>query len=229
MQVLSSREAVPHVVLSAYRPLLAGMSRERFAEALLPALLRVVKRSPDVMLPVAEAVLGMLTLDLSLHAEALMKDLEQQLRHQKDSVRCGVSCRFTSTSLHPGFLAVLSTNRRFNDHRAGAVRCLRAAAGKVREADALSAMFAVAEGLLSGGGKLRNVQERAAVVGGVGALSAAPGRSQGKVALAGRVVALLCGLYGCAFPPWPSDDVGRQPTFRKFAIAAIECSPSLCM
>ena len=87
MQVLSSREAVPPAVLSAYRPLLAGLSRERFADALLPALLRVVKRSPDVMLPVAEAVLGLLTLDLSPHAEALMKDLEQQLRHQKESVR----------------------------------------------------------------------------------------------------------------------------------------------
>ena len=65
-------------------------------------------------------------------------------------------------------------------------------------------MFAVAEGLLTGsapGGKLRNVQERAAFVSGVGALSAVPGRSQGKVALAGRVVALLCSLYGCAFPP----------------------------
>ena len=88
--------------------------------------------------------------------------------------------------------------------RAGAVRCLRAAAAKVREAEALAAMFAVAEGLLTGaapGGKLRNVQERAAVVDGVGALSAAPGRSQGKVALAGRVVALLCSLYGCASSP----------------------------
>ena len=89
VQVLSAREAVPPAVLCAYRPLLAGMSRERFAEALLPALLRVVKRSPDAMLPVAEAALGMLTLDLSPHAEALMRDLEQQLRHQKESVRCG--------------------------------------------------------------------------------------------------------------------------------------------
>ena len=89
VQVLSAREAVPPAVLSAYRPLLAGLSREPFAEALLPALLRVVKRSPDAMLPVAEAALGMLTLDLSPHAEALMRDLEQQLRHQKESVRCG--------------------------------------------------------------------------------------------------------------------------------------------
>lgn len=79
---------MPAATLSAYRPLLAGVSPQGFAEMLLPALLRVVKRLPDIMLPVAEALLGMLTLDLSPHAEAIMRDLEQQLRHQKETVRC---------------------------------------------------------------------------------------------------------------------------------------------
>jgi hypothetical protein len=87
MQVLSSREAVPAGVLAAYRPLLAGLTPQGFGKTLLPALLRVVKRLPDAMLPCAEALLGMLTLDLSPHGAALMRDLEQQLRHQKESVR----------------------------------------------------------------------------------------------------------------------------------------------
>ena len=83
-------------------------------------------------------------------------------------------------------------------NRLGAVQCLRAAAGKVQDAEALGAMFGVAEAALAGGGpggKLRSVQERAALVSAIGALSAAPGRSRGKVELAGRAAALLCKLY----------------------------------
>ncbi len=63
------------------------MTPGAFANTLLPALLRVVKRLPEVMLPVADAVIGMLTLDLSPHGETLMRDLIQQFRHPKDTVR----------------------------------------------------------------------------------------------------------------------------------------------
>lgn len=82
--------------------------------------------------------------------------------------------------------------------RGGAVACVRAMATKVQDAAALASMSAVAEALLNGtapGGKLRNVQERAAVVASVGAMSAAPGRSQGKVELGHRVAMLLCKVY----------------------------------
>ena len=130
MQVLSSRDAVPPVVLSAYRPLLAGMSRESFAEALLPALLRVVKRLPDVMLPLAEAVLDMITLDLSSHAGAIMKDLEQQLRHQKESVRwvpCDASLpNFTSIeSCHYDMVSSYVINQCFCTGSALCAACVR--------------------------------------------------------------------------------------------------------
>ena len=73
--------------MECYRPLLANMTQEAFADALLPALLRVVKRLPEVMLPVADALIGMMTLDLSPDSETLMKDLVQQFRHPKDTVR----------------------------------------------------------------------------------------------------------------------------------------------
>jgi hypothetical protein len=63
------------------------LSAEGFATVLLPALLRVVKRLPDIMLPTAEAVIGRTTLDTSPQGELLMRDLVQQLRHQKDAVR----------------------------------------------------------------------------------------------------------------------------------------------
>lgn len=86
--------------------------------------------------------------------------------------------------------------------RLGAVQCLRAAAGKVREAEALGAMFGAAEAALAGAGaagKLRGTQERAAVNAAIGALAAgSPGRSAGKVELAARAAALLCRLYRCA-------------------------------
>ena len=78
---------MPAPIVDCYRPLLVHMTPGAFANTLLPALLRVVKRLPEVMLPVADAVIGMLTLDLSPHGETLMRDLIQQFRHPKDTVR----------------------------------------------------------------------------------------------------------------------------------------------
>lgn len=86
-QVLSARAPVPAAITKCYRPLLAHITPEAFAGTLLPALQRVVKRLPEVMLPVADALIGMMTLDLSPHGETLMKDLVQQFRHPKDTVR----------------------------------------------------------------------------------------------------------------------------------------------
>lgn len=82
--------------------------------------------------------------------------------------------------------------------RARAAACLRTAASKVRDTEALGAMFAVAEGLLTGSteGKLRSVQDREGIVSGLTALAAAPGRSKARVELAGRVASLLCKLCG---------------------------------
>lgn len=70
-------------------------------------------------------------------------------------------------------------------------------ATKVKDTEALAAMFAVADALLSGKaeGKLRSVQDRAGVVSAVGALSAAPGRSRARTELASSVTNLLCKLY----------------------------------
>lgn len=82
--------------------------------------------------------------------------------------------------------------------RSAAYACLRTVASKVRETEALAAMFAVADALLSGRaeGKLRSVQDRVGIVTAVMALSAAPGKSRARVELAGTVATLLCKLYG---------------------------------
>lgn len=88
VQVLGARGPVPAVMIQCYKPLLVSLSAEAYATTLLPALLKVVKRLPEIMLPVTETVLSLLSQDLSPHAEALMKDLAQQLRQQKEAVRC---------------------------------------------------------------------------------------------------------------------------------------------
>ena len=55
---------------------------------LLPALLRVAKRLPEVMLPVMEAVFGMLDVELSSQSVSATRELLPQLRHAKEAVRC---------------------------------------------------------------------------------------------------------------------------------------------
>ena len=58
------------------------------AKILLPALLRVAKRLPEVMLPVMEAVFGMLDAELSSQSVSVTRELLPQLRHAKEAVRC---------------------------------------------------------------------------------------------------------------------------------------------
>ncbi len=87
MQVLSSRVAVSNAVLACYRPLLSSLSSQQTETVLLPALVRVVKRLPEVMLPVMEVVFRMLEVQLTDQAIVLIQELLPQLRHAKETVR----------------------------------------------------------------------------------------------------------------------------------------------
>lgn len=87
LQVLASRLAVPRAILECYRPLFRCLSLEQAEEVLLPALVRVVKRLPEVMLPVMEAVLEMLEVHLTDYAVVTISELLPQLRHPKEAVR----------------------------------------------------------------------------------------------------------------------------------------------
>ena len=89
MQVLSSRVAVSKAVLACYRPLLRSLSLEQTETVLLPALVRVVKRLPEIMLPVMEGVFQMLEVQLTDQAIVLIQELLPQLRHAKETVRYG--------------------------------------------------------------------------------------------------------------------------------------------
>ena len=80
--------AVPNAVLECYRPLFRGLSLDEVEKMLLPALLRVAKRLPEVMLPVMEAVFGMLDVEMSSQSVSVTRELLPQLRHAKEAVRC---------------------------------------------------------------------------------------------------------------------------------------------
>ena len=103
LQVLSSRVAVPDAVLGCYRPLFRGLSLDEIEKVLLPALLRVAKRLPEVMLPVMEAVFGMLDVELGSRSVSITRELLPQLRHANETVRCipqyMLHCLLTSSTL----------------------------------------------------------------------------------------------------------------------------------
>ena len=87
LQVLPSRTPVPEAVLECYRPLFRCLSPEQAEGVLLPTLVRAVKRLPEIMLPVMEAVLEMLELHLTDYAISVLSELLPQLRHTKEGVR----------------------------------------------------------------------------------------------------------------------------------------------
>ena len=101
VQVLSSRVAVSKAVLACYRPLLRNLSLEQTETVLLPALVRVVKRLPEIMLPVMEAVFQMLEVQLTDQATVLIQELLPQLRHAKETVRYGAASLSQKGKQHP--------------------------------------------------------------------------------------------------------------------------------
>ena len=86
-KILASKEATPAHVQQAYEPLLAQVSSEQFVTSLLPVLLRMLKRSPEVTLPSLASICSSSRLDLSDHATDLLAVLLPNLRSSKDNLR----------------------------------------------------------------------------------------------------------------------------------------------
>lgn len=87
-RVLGSREPLPPSTISAYRALAAAITESELSKRLLPTVVRLSKRSPETVLNSTAAVFGMLRLDLSQHAEGLVRELLPLLRHARETVRC---------------------------------------------------------------------------------------------------------------------------------------------
>ena len=86
--VLGSKERISAAALAGWSQLAASLTHEDLATTLLPAVQRMVKRSPDSALPSVALLLGAVELDLSRYVGDLVALLLLQSRHAKDSVRC---------------------------------------------------------------------------------------------------------------------------------------------
>jgi len=89
--VLGSKERISAAALAGWSSLAAVLTHEDLVSTFLPAVQRMVKRSPDSALPSVALFLGALELDMSGYVKDLVALLLQQCRHAKDSVRCGHS------------------------------------------------------------------------------------------------------------------------------------------
>lgn len=69
-------------------PLLRGLSQTEVAEQVLPPAVRMMKRSPESVLPTVAVLLDAVQVDLSQHAVQLGADLAPQIRHMKEPIRC---------------------------------------------------------------------------------------------------------------------------------------------
>lgn len=87
MQVLNSREPLPATQVTAYRAWIEALTAEDFEGSLLPALVRMSKRSPESVVRSTALLLSMLKLDSSSFAPSLAKDMLSMVRHPKENVR----------------------------------------------------------------------------------------------------------------------------------------------
>ncbi|KAK9866109.1 hypothetical protein WJX84_009505 [Apatococcus fuscideae] len=166
-KVLGSKEVVATHVHQAFQPLLAQLSAEQFGTSLLPVLLRMLKRSPEVTLPSLTSVCSEVQIDLSQHGPDLLAVLLPPLRSSKDNLR------------------QLATS------------ALQALAGRLEQQQALEAACTKLLGILSGKaeGKLKSAYERVGLAGGLQAMAAGASASQELAQLADPTSETLCGLY----------------------------------
>ena len=86
-KVLSARERPSAAALAQWAHLAALLTLEDLRGTLLPAIQRLAKRSPDVVLPSVAALLAAVRADLSGVVPGLMATLLQLARHARDTVR----------------------------------------------------------------------------------------------------------------------------------------------
>jgi hypothetical protein len=147
-KVLAARERPSPALMSSFSPLLASLSHEEFGGQVAPALVKVLRRTPDVALAALPPLLAAAGLDTSRYVAELLPALLQQLR-LKEALRPAVSEAL-------GALA----------GAASAPEALRALAGGVSR---------LLDG--SAEGKVKSAAERASLAGALGVLAGPPGRS----------------------------------------------------
>ena len=86
-RVVGSRERVSAQDLQAYVPLLRTLSAQELADSVLPNATRMMKRSPEGVLPTVAVLLQSVRVDIDTQAVQLMKDFLPLVRHVKEPVR----------------------------------------------------------------------------------------------------------------------------------------------
>lgn len=86
-RVLGAKAVLTAEAVNAYSPLLKDLTHEEFGKAILPAVLKYVKRTPEPALSSTKALLSAVQLDLSTFAPDLIDQLLKLVRGTKESVR----------------------------------------------------------------------------------------------------------------------------------------------
>ena len=169
--VLSAKEVPPQTTLACYTKLLADASESDVMATLVPAFLRMIRRSPEAALGASTFMLCTLTRDLSTAAATdMLPALLQQARHAKETVR------------------------RLSVEATGAL------SGKIKDPTALLACITAVIAMLDGSEsqkikKITSPQERASVIAVLEALAAAPGRGSAVSAAATTAVDFISRFY----------------------------------
>lgn len=166
--MLSAKERPSQTALSCFSHLLKAATAEQVTGILIPAALRMIRRSPEAALASSIFMLGAISHDLSAAAPTeIMPVLVQQARHAKEPV-----LRLS-------------------------VEATVALAGKIGDPSALQECVKVVSKTLDGsdGGKIKNVQERASLAAVLEALASAPGRGAGISTAATAAVEFVCSFF----------------------------------
>ena len=146
--ILASKTPPTPMAISACKSLLGSLTRTEFAETVLPALTRALRRNPEVVLDVACALFHDLHLDVSHFGLELQKSLLPLIRHTDATVQA------KACDVHSAIAKLMS------------------------DRDVLQQMVCTLEDIVSGKseGKVKNVHERLSLVKSIGGLSASPSK-----------------------------------------------------
>lgn len=165
-QILCAKEMPPRVVLRSYEGLLQSSSAHHIADMILPAAVRMIKRSPEVALAMTAFTVNNLQQDLSFVQAEIFPVLLQQARHARDTVR------------------------------KRAVEAISAFAAKTKDEAALRESVDAACRVLDGtqSGKIKSVQERITLAAVIECLGRSQACAEAD-GLASSIVNFLCSMY----------------------------------
>eukprot|EP00899_Mesostigma_viride_P018162 jgi/Mesvir1/26347/Mv22521-RA.1 len=164
-EVLSARTQPPPYATRAFHPLLRRLSHAEFADLVLPAATRALKRSPELVMRAVSSLLSATPLDMSKYAEALVPGTVQLCRHADAALR---------------------------DDAAGVAGQL---AAQCSDYDAVATAVEATQAVLKGSeGRLQQHYQRLGVVAVLQAFSRVP-KGKGCIPLACKAATFLCGTY----------------------------------